>query len=107
MYTVTLTNRFQCFLNVFHLISQARLIFYVGAGRAKIESGDLVSTDQHQHPTRKFSKTTRELDATTRTCLEELMTHDGRESLHCMPNHSSKVLERVIARDNHKTLEQI
>ena len=52
----------------------------------------------------KFSKTTRELDMTTRMCLEEAMTRDTRESLHCTLNHSSRVPERVIAHDNHETL---
>ena len=55
---------------------------------------------------RKFSKTTRELDATTQMCLEELMTCDAREGLCCMPNHLSRVLEQVIAHDNHETLDQ-
>ena len=55
---------------------------------------------------RKFSKITRELDATTRMCLEELMTCDACESLHCTSNHLSRVLKRVIACDNHETLDQ-
>ena len=49
--------------------------------------------------TRKFSKTTCELNAITRMCLEELMTRDACENLHCTPNHLSRILERVIAHE--------
>ena len=43
--------------------------------------------------THEFSKRTHKLDASTHMWLEELMTHDTHEGLHCMPNHSSRVLE--------------
>ena len=51
--------------------------------------------------TREFSKTTRELDS------RNSITCDVRESLHCMLNHSSRVLKRVIACENHEILDQI
>ena len=43
--------------------------------------------------TRKFSKTTCELNASIQMCLKELMTRDAHDSLHHTPNHSNRVLE--------------
>ena len=38
------------------------------------------------------------------TC--DALTCDALESLHCTPNHLSRVLERVNVHDNHETLDQ-
>ena len=51
--------------------------------------------------THKFSNTTRKLDASTGTSLEELMTHDTREKITRVECSSE-----VIACENHETVDQ-